>query len=152
MISKEVKNYIDKSVLCWLATCNKELIPNVSPKEIFTCINNTTLLIANIASHNSIKNIQENPNVCVSFVDIFVQKGFKLKGTATIIRNSDVDFKLKLKPLTDIFTDKFPIQSVIVVEITQVDTIEAPSYFLYPETTEASQVISAMKTYNVQKA
>ena len=152
MISKEVKNYIDKSVLCWLATCNKALIPNVSPKEIFTCINDTSLLIANIASHNSIKNIQENPNVCVSFVDIFVQKGYKLKGIATIISWEDAGFALKLKQLTDIFTDKFPIQSVIEVEITQVDRIEAPSYFLYPETTEESQVLGAMKTYNVQKA
>ncbi len=151
MISEEVKDYIDKSVLCWLATCNKELIPNVSPKEIFTSINNTTLLIANIASHNSIKNIQENPNVCVSFVDIFVQKGYKLKGIATIIASQDHGFALKLKPLTNLFTDKFPIQSVIEVEITQVDPIEAPSYFLFPNTTEESQVIGAMKTYKVQK-
>ena len=152
MISKDVKNYIDKSVLCWLATCNKELIPNVSPKEIFTCINDTSLLIANIASHNSIKNIQENPNVCVSFVDIFVQKGYKLKGVATIIDSQDPDFALKLKHVTDLFTDKFPIQSVIEIEITQVDRIEAPSYFLFPNTTEESQVLGAMKTYNVQKA
>ncbi|MFK5037181.1 pyridoxamine 5'-phosphate oxidase family protein, partial [Klebsiella pneumoniae] len=71
MITEEVKNYIDKSVLCWLATSNRQNEPNVSPKEIFTYKDDKTLLIANIASPNSIANINENPNVCVSFVDIF---------------------------------------------------------------------------------
>ena len=35
MLTTEMKKYIDKSVLCWLATSNAENIPNVSPKEIF---------------------------------------------------------------------------------------------------------------------
>lgn len=69
MINSEVKKYIDKSVLCWLATVNGLNEPNVSPKEVFTYVGEHTLLIANIASPNSIKNISENPNVCISFID-----------------------------------------------------------------------------------
>jgi len=80
MMTETVKKYIDKAVLCWLATCDENGIPNVSPKEMFTYIGNTTLLIANLASPNSISNIQINPNVCISFIDISVQKGFKLQG------------------------------------------------------------------------
>lgn len=150
MINKRVRNYIDKSVLCWLATCNKQNQPNVSPKEIFTYKDDNTLLIANIASQNSIDNIIENPNVCVSFVDVFVQKGFKIKGVATLIDKSDTSFKEKIKPLTDLFTDKFPIKTLIEIKVTKVDTIYAPSYFLYPDITEQSQVESAMKTYKVK--
>lgn len=150
MISNEVKNYIDRSVLCWLATSNSENEPNVSPKEIFTWLNDTTLLIANVASPNSVDNIKDNPKVCVSFVDVFVQKGFKLKGIATLIDKTDVDFKEKVKPLTDLFTDQFPIKAVIEIKVTKVDVIQAPSYFLYPETTEQSQIASAMRTYKVR--
>ena len=151
MLTSEVKKYIDKSILCWLATCNKEHEPNVSPKELFTYQDDTTLLIANIASPNSINNIKDNPNVCVSFVDIFIQKGFKLKGNAKIIDKNDDGFEAKVKPLTDLFTDKFPIKSVIEIKVTQVDIIKAPSYFLFPDTTEKSQVESAMRTYKVKK-
>ena len=150
MLSYEVKKYIDKSVLCWLATSNKQHEPNVSPKEIFTYRDEKTLLIANIASPNSINNIKDNPLVCVSFVDIFVQKGFKLKGKAALINKGDSTFKEKVKPLTDLFTDKFPISAVIEIEITKVDKIEAPSYFLYPDTTEQSQIENAMRTYKVK--
>ena len=150
MISKEVKKYIDESVLCWLATSNRQNEPNVSPKEIFTYKDDKTLLIANVASPNSIDNIKENSNVCVSFVDIFVQKGYKLKGNAILIDKDDNDFKEKVKPLTDLFTDEFPIKSVIEIEIKKVDTIQAPSYFLYPDRTEQFQIDSAMRTYKVK--
>src|SRR5690348_4449349 len=117
MISLEVKKYIDKSVLCWLATSNKQNEPNVSPKEIFTYKDDKTFLIANIASPNSINNIKNNPLVCVSFVDVFVQKGFKLKGIASLISKTNPDFQDKVKPLTDLFGNKFPISTVIEIEI-----------------------------------
>ncbi|MFT4203707.1 MAG: pyridoxamine 5'-phosphate oxidase family protein [Chitinophagaceae bacterium] len=149
MITDEVKKYIQKSVLCWLATANGQNEPNVSPKEIFTYKDDTTLLIANLASPNSVANIKENPNVCVSFVDVFVQKGFKIKGTATLIDKDDDDFKEKVKPLTDLFTDKFPIKTLIEIQVTKVASIQAPSYFLYEGTTEQYQIERAMVTYNV---
>jgi predicted pyridoxine 5'-phosphate oxidase superfamily flavin-nucleotide-binding protein len=150
MIDDSVKKYIDKSVLCWLATCDNDFFPNVSPKEMFTYRDDSTLLIANLASPNSIKNIIKNPNVCVSFVDVFVQKGYKLQGKATIIDKADLEFNSKVKPLTDLFTDKFPIKSVIEISVTKVDTIQAPSYFLYSDTTEENQIKNAMTTYNVK--
>ena len=150
MITDDVKKYIDKSILCWLATCDRDLMPNVSPKEIFTYQDNSTLLIANLASPNSIENIKNNPNVCVSFVDIFVQKGYKLKGIAQVFDKSASNFSSKVKPLTDLFTDKFPIKSVIEIIVTKVEKVVAPGYFLYPETTEDSQIASAMTTYRVK--
>ena len=85
MLTPDIKKYIDQSVLCWLATVSKDGIPNVSPKEIFTYLDNEHLGIAHIASPNSIRNIKANPNVCVSFVEIFVQKGYKLRGKVEII-------------------------------------------------------------------
>lgn len=150
MLTDEVKKYIDKSVLCWLATSNEHNEPNVSPKEIFTYKGDTTFLIANLASPNSIDNIKDNPNVCVSFVDVFVQKGFKLKGIATLIDKTDNRFALKVKSLTDLFTDKFPIKTVIEIQVTKVDAIQAPSYFLYNDITEQSQINNAMKSYKVK--
>jgi hypothetical protein len=45
------------------------------------------------------------------------------------------------------------VHGVIVVQAQAVEPIVAPSYRLYPaETTEASQIASALKTYGVQRA
>ncbi|SEM27400.1 hypothetical protein SAMN05216436_10367 [bacterium A37T11] len=150
MINIDVKEYIDKSVLSWLATVGEDSVPNVSPKEVFAYYDQTTLLIANIASPGSVKNIRLNPKICVSFVDIFVQKGYKLKGTAKIIDRSDGSFLEKVSLLTGLFTDKFPINEIIEITVSKVEPIRAPSYLFFPGTQESKQVESAMETYNVR--
>lgn len=150
MIDNDVKKYIRESVLCWLATSNRKNEPNVSPKEMFTFQDDTTLLIANIASPISVRNIKDNPKVCVSFVHIFIQKGYKLKGVASIIDREDAAFEIKSAPLTALFSDKYPIKSIIEIKVTRLDKILAPSYYLFPDTSEKSQITSAMKTYKVR--
>lgn len=151
MLTPELKQAIDKAVLCWLATSSLDHEPNVSPKEMFTHLDDETLLIANIASPNSVRNIVQNPKVCVSFVDVFTQKGFKLKGNAKLIAKDEPDFVDKAKRLTDLFSDKFPIQALIEIRISGVNRILAPSYVLFPETiTEQSQIEGAMRTYQVK--
>ncbi|HMV43639.1 MAG TPA: GNAT family N-acetyltransferase [Leptospiraceae bacterium] len=150
MLNDEVKKYIDESVLCWLATSDKRNEPNVSPKEIFTYQDDLTILIANIASPKSIQNILENPIVCVSFINIFVQKGFKIKGDARIIERSSDRFEGAEKSLKRLFTEEFPIQSIIEISVKKIDRIQAPSYFLFPNRTEKIQIENAMRTYKVQ--
>lgn len=147
-IDEEIKKSIQKSVLCWLATANNKGIPNVSPKEIFTCYKDK-IIVANIASPQTIRNIKENENVCISFIDILVQKGFQLKGFARIITSSDLEFT-NMKPILNKMTEgKFPFSTITEITIKEVKKIIAPKYILYPETTEEEQIVSAKKTYNL---
>jgi len=147
MLTSEIKKYIDKSVLCWLATSSSDNVPNVSPKEIFNYYGENAILIANIASTQSLKNIKQNKNVCVSFIDVLVQKGFQVKGTAEIIMSSDVDFKAMEKILKNMTEGKFPFSSIIKIAVAYTKPIIAPRYLYYPETTEEEQVKSARKSY-----
>ena len=79
-------------VLCWLATADAEGQPNVSPKEVFAVVDERHLVIAHIASPISVRNIQQNPKVCVSLIDIFVQKGWKLMGHTQYLTARDERF------------------------------------------------------------
>lgn len=149
MLNQEIKQSIQHSVLCWLATVNKAGEPNVSPKEMFVADGDNHILIANIASPESVKNIEENTKVCVSFIDIFRQKGFKVKGTARIIDTTDANYQNQLKKLHQLGGEKFPIKNIIEVWVESVVPIIAPSYWLFPETTEQSQITQAMNAYGV---
>jgi len=40
------------------------------------------IAVANIASPGTAKNIEANPKVCLTFVHVFAQKGYKIKGQA----------------------------------------------------------------------
>ncbi len=92
ILTTEIKRSIDRSVLCWLATASKDGTPSVLPKEIFVAEDDAHLLIAHVASSGSVQNIRSDLNVCVSFIDVFVQKGYKLKGHATLITEIDQAF------------------------------------------------------------
>ena len=149
-LTPEIKDYIDRSVLCWLATVSNENIPNVSPKEIFNYYEKNKIIVANIASPQTVRNIKQNENVCVSFVDILVQKGFQVKGKAKIIKKTDADFPEMEKILLEMTGGKFPFSTITEITIEMVKPIISPRYILYPETTEKEQIESAKKAYRIK--
>ncbi|WP_375560830.1 pyridoxamine 5'-phosphate oxidase family protein [Bernardetia sp. OM2101] len=148
MLTQEIKNSIKNSILCWLATVDTENMPNVSPKEIFTFYQEDSIIIANIASPQSIHNMMYNSNVCVSFIDIFVQKGFQLKGKARIIKKTDSEFEELEHILTKMTKGKYPFSTITKIKIEKSKKIIAPSYMLFPHLTEAEQIENAKKLYN----
>ena len=148
-LTTEVKEYIDSSVLCWLATASAENVPNVSPKEIFTYFGRDKIIVANIASPQTVRNIGKNAKVCVSFIDILVQKGFQVTGKAQIIDTSDSQFSDMERILTGMTGGVFPFTTITQITVEKVKPILAPRYILFPETTEKAQIESAKKTYGL---
>ncbi len=148
-LSAEIKKYINKSVLCWLATSSADNFPNVSPKEIFNCYGTDKIIVANIASPQTVRNIKQNKNVCVSFIDILIQKGFQIKGKARIITKADSDFLHMEKILTEMTGGDFPFTTITEITVEKTKPILAPKYVLYPETTEQEQIVSAKKAYGI---
>lgn len=151
LLTAAVSEVAGRSVLCWLATVDAEGWPNVSPKEIWAVLDERTLVIANIASPNSVRNLLANPHACVSFIDLFVQKGFKLSGTARVVGPEDGAYAALAAPLRARAGERFRIASVIRVEVQTIEPILAPSYRFFPDiTTESGQIESAMHTYGVR--
>lgn len=149
-LSPTLLQSINNSVLCWLATSSADNIPNVSPKEIFTHFQEKYIIIANIASPQTVKNIRQNPNVCVSFIDILVQKGFQVKGTAEIVRRNDPEFAEMEVVLLKMTEGKFPFATITRISPSEIKPIIAPRYILYPDTTEEEQIASAKRTYGFE--
>ena len=150
-LNETVRDVARHSVLCWLATADADGLPNVSPKEVWAIADDEHVVVAHIASPASAQNIAVQPQVCLSFVDVFVQKGFKLKGTARNVHVNDPEYARWAAPLLTQVGQRFVIQSVLLIRVTSVAPIVAPSYRFYPdETTEASQVLSALQTYGVE--
>ncbi|WP_325895279.1 pyridoxamine 5'-phosphate oxidase family protein [Grimontia sp. NTOU-MAR1] len=146
-----IKEYADKSVLCWLATVDADLMPNVSPKEIFIALGDNKLLIANVASPISEKNIRANNKVCVSFIEVFEQRGFKVKGMVRVIDAKSPEWTGYLAELRKLADERYPIKNIFEVNIESSVSIIAPSYFLFSETTPESQVEGALSAYKVSR-
>lgn len=151
MLDQDIMTSINESVLCWLATVDENGEPNVSPKEMFIAEDAEHLLIANIASPNSVRNIRTNPAVCVSFIHVFKQKGYKVKGEARLIEPNDPEFIAKEARLRTLGGEQFTIKSIMEITVKKVSPILAPSYHLFPDTTEHDQIEQAMTAYGVQR-
>lgn len=149
-LDASVRDLSQRAVLCWLATVSADGQPNVSPKELFAVVDDDHLVIANLASPVSATNIRAEPRVCVSLIDVFAQKGFKLTGHANDIRADEPEFAQWAAPVLIQAGDRFTVRSVFRVRVQAVTPILAPSYRFYPEqTTEAAQVESALRAYGV---
>ncbi len=148
MLNSAIQQEIKDAVLCWLATSDQDGQANVSPKEIFCCLDNKTIVIANIASPGTVKNLKYNAKVCFSFVNIFTQRGQQIKGTASLIRKRSY-CPDAFKALEEIAGAKFPIHSLLWMEVLTVKPILAPTYTMYPETTQKQMVKQAMERYGV---
>ena len=148
-LTAAIKESIDNSVLCWLATSSVENVPNVSPKEIFSYFENDSIIVANIASPQTVRNLKQNKNVCISFIDILKQKGFQLKGTAEIIEKSSSEFPKMENILNTLTEGNFPFATITKIKVSAAKPIIAPKYLFYPETTEAEQIENAKKTYGI---
>lgn len=146
-----MRKELDQSVLCWLATASPDGMPNVSPKEIFTGYGRDGIVIADIASPMSVRNIRVNPKVCVSFIDIFRQRGFKVAGMARIIDPDQGDFQRYGFGLIAKAGDAFAIRHVIVVTIQHIARIQAPSYLLFPGRSDEEVMRETYLAYGVQK-
>jgi uncharacterized pyridoxamine 5'-phosphate oxidase family protein len=139
------ENYFDQFVLCWLATVSEKGVPNVSPKELFIFEREKQLLIANIASPQSVKNIRANPQVCVSGVNIWTQKGLQCKGKAVVIDPKNKKFEQKETLFKTLIQGKFKVLHII--QIQTVKEIKAPSYLFIKGTTEQSQLEAGKMRY-----
>ena len=149
-LTPDVIRLIDESVLCWLATSSASGQPSVSPKEVFTPYNGDSIVIANIASPGSARNIRENPKACVSFINVFTQRGYQVSGDAMMLHQGDDEYPEIHRSLYAISGDDFPFKSAFRVMANDIKPIIAPRYRLFPQTTEQDQIESAMRTYGVQ--
>jgi predicted pyridoxine 5'-phosphate oxidase superfamily flavin-nucleotide-binding protein len=147
---RKMQAEMDRSVLCWLATASVDGTPNVSPKEIFAGFGQDMIVIADIASPVSVRNIRANPKVCVSFIDIFRQCGFKVSGTARVISPQEEDFTRCGADVIRKAGSDFPVRHLILVSAQRIARIKAPSYLLFPDRTEEERMQEAYRTYGVR--
>lgn len=149
-LNETLRAETEGAVLCWLATVSADGVPNVSPKEMFWLHGSDALAIADIASPVSVRNVRANPDVCVSYVDIFRQRGFKLVGKARIISPEEDDFDTYGNSLVNKACGAFKIRNIILVNVERVSRIWAPSYTFYPDRSEDMMMASAYKQYGVK--
>lgn len=146
----EIREDARNAVLCWLATIGPGGWPNVSPKEIYGILGDGRVAIADVASPQSVRNLAADPKACVSFVDVFRQRGWKLIGTGRIAAPGGAEDQEAFALLRTLAGPDFPIRHVLILDVERIERIWAPSYVLYPERPADDRARAAYARYGVR--
>ncbi|MDR1656770.1 MAG: pyridoxamine 5'-phosphate oxidase family protein [Deltaproteobacteria bacterium] len=89
VITKEIQDYLTGK-LAWVATADKKGIPNLAPKGTLACLDEQTLVFADIFSNKTRTALEENPNVAVAVIDPAGPSGYQFKGQSELLTSGPI--------------------------------------------------------------
>ncbi len=127
-ISNEIKQFLDRQKLGFVATVSPNNAPNVSPKGTIMVWDDENLVFADIKSPQTMSNLEKNPFVEINVVDPILRKGYRFKGKGQILTDSD-EFSQILRRYKEIGI-KSRIRAVVKVKVDILDEVTSPLYDL----------------------
>ena len=126
MITSEIKNFLNIQKLGYVATVSSDGLPNISPKGTIIAWSSEILAFADIRSPDTVKNLQNDPNVEINVIDPLLRKGYLFKGVAKLI-NSGLQYDEILQYYRDNGITS-PINAIILVDISEISDVISPLY------------------------
>jgi len=128
-LTGDMKRVVEEQRLGFVATVCPDGAPSLSPKGTTAVWDDDHLVFANIRSPGTLANLRRNPNVDVNVVDPFVRKGYRFKGTATILENGPVyeralDFYRQRGSVIRL------IHEIVLIHVLNAQAIDSPAYDL----------------------
>jgi predicted pyridoxine 5'-phosphate oxidase superfamily flavin-nucleotide-binding protein len=112
--------------LGYVATVSPDGIPNLSPKGTLAVWDADTLIFADIRSPQTIANLRGNPAIEVNVVDPFLRKGYRFKGTATVVTEGEtLQTGLEFYQRRGVTN---PIRGVVLIHVERALPLTSPAY------------------------
>ena len=85
ILTDDMRRMLDEQQLGFIATVCPDGTPSLSPKGTTTVWDDEHLVFADICSPGTIANLRHNPVLEINVVDNLSRRGYRFKGTATIL-------------------------------------------------------------------
>jgi uncharacterized protein len=124
-----MKRVVREQRLGFAATVCPDGTPNLSPKGTTQVYDDDHLVFADIHSPNTVENLQHNPAIEINVVDPIVRKGYRFKGTATVIAEGERFHKLLAFYEREGVADAGRrIRSIVLVKVQRALPLISPAY------------------------
>src|SRR5215212_3498954 len=94
-LSLDAQRVVEEQRLGYVATVNDDGTPNLSPKGTIAVLDDSHLAFCNIRSPMTIYNLMRRRAIEVNIVDPIGRKGYRFRGTATVIEQGEAFEELK---------------------------------------------------------
>ena len=128
ILTDDMKRVVQQQRLAFVATVCPNNTPNLSPKGSIAVWGDNHLVFLNIRSPRTISNLRTNPAIEINVVDPIVRKGYRFKGTATILdtgtRYEEIMAFFRARGVSN------PIREVVVITVEHALAVTSPAYDL----------------------
>jgi len=128
LLTNEIKNLLSQQKLGYVATVSPDNTPNLSPKGTISVWDDEHLVFADIKSPNTIANLEKNPSLEINVVDPITRKGYRFKGTGTIL-SSGQEYDKIISYYNNVGI-KSKIGRVVLIKVSSVKNVTSPLYDL----------------------
>lgn len=150
ILTADMLDVIQRTILSFVATVNKDGSPNLSPKASLIA-RNDTLFFADIASPQTINNIRRNPEISINVVDVFSRRGYRFNGRAAVLPVGDVDREFVAERVWRTNGSDYPVDHVVRVDVREALPLLSPAYRFGEGASEEALREAYMTKYGVQK-
>ncbi|HEV8191959.1 MAG TPA: pyridoxamine 5'-phosphate oxidase family protein [Ktedonobacterales bacterium] len=126
ILTEEMQRVAFEQRLGYVATVSPDGTPNLSPKGTLAVWDADTLIFADIRSPRTVANLQRNPAIEVNVVDPFLRKGYRFKGTATVVKAGET-----LRAALEFYERRGvtnPIRAVVLIHVERALPLTSPAY------------------------
>ena len=132
ILTDDMKRVVREQRLGYIATVCPDGTPNLSPKATMRVWDDDHLIFADIASPGTMVNLRQNPAIEINMVDVFLRKGYRFKGAASILESGD-QFEEAMKLYTGAANGAQSsvaslIRRFVLVEVTRALPVVSPGY------------------------
>ena len=133
-ITQEIREFVNKVKLGFVATVSPDGTPNLSPKGTTIAWDEDHLAFADIHSPGTVTNLLNNPSIEINVVDIFTRKGYRFKGKGEVYSEGTI-----FESVVSYFRDagsKHVIKNIVLVKVDRIIQLMSPAYDLNPSEAE----------------
>lgn len=129
MLDDDMKRVVRGQRLGYVATVCPDGTPNLSPKGTTTVLDDEHLVFLDLHSPQTVHNIEAvNPVVEINVVDPIRRKGYRFKGTATVLRAGARYEDVVRRYEAERGTERARIKAVVVVHVAHIAPLVSPAY------------------------
>lgn len=136
VITDDMRRIVEATRLAFVATVNPDGTPNLSPKSSLAVLDDDRIGFADIASPNTVRNLRANPAVEVNAIDIFMRRGYRFRGTATLEPPGSPVYETIAGPFWAENGRDFPIHAVVNIAVQKALPVLSPAYTFIEGVTE----------------
>lgn len=146
MITDAIRELIEYTRLCYVATVGLDGAPNLSPKGSLKVLSHTELAFADMASPQTVANLRDNPRLEINVVDPFQRRGYRIKGTGRVVTDPEL-----LAVVGQGLGHDYPVRAAVHITVTEVRPVDSPVY-LFTDTPAEQVHVMWQDNYGYHRA